>query len=107
MAASASRVFGPEVPGAGFLTVTDITMDATYTSAGEAVTAADLGLQEVLFADCVVKVQSGAGNSVEAWYDITNKVIRLNAAAAAVGSVDLTTTATMVVRVLAYGRGRA
>jgi hypothetical protein len=87
------------------VTVTDVTMDASYPTGGEAITAADLGLSGVVaILSAQIKTTAAAGNAVDAVVDFTSPtagVVKLNAAAAEVGNGS--NVATLVVRVVAIG----
>lgn len=83
-------------------TITDVTI-TTYTASGEPITAADLGLNAIDFANA--KIQSSAGGSataVEAAFvgTQTAPLVKLNLATGADGAIGATNT---VVRVTARG----
>lgn len=98
--ATFASIYGPKVPGSEKFTCTDVTMSASYTTGGEAVAAANLGLSSVLYAVAVVRVPGGTA-SCNATYDLTNsKVIIYNTTAQVGNGVDLSAC---IVRVLAFG----
>ncbi len=105
MAISATRRgdLAYRIVGAQKETLTDITFDSAYPTGGEAVTAADLGLNYVDNADAAVKSATGAGvNVASAFYDeTTDKILLYDETPAQVANAaDVATT---VVRVRARG----
>lgn len=50
------------------ISVYDVTMDSSYPTGGESITASDLGLRRVDFAICTVKAVSGTVNVAQAHY---------------------------------------
>jgi hypothetical protein len=86
------------------VTVTDITFDSAYVTGGEAVTAANLGLNRVDFAIATVKSASGAGvNVANVYYNKdTAKLLAYDETPAEVANDgDISTT---VVQIVAWGR---
>lgn len=83
------------------VTVTDVTMDASYPTGGLAVTKAQLGLNTVIFAQASIVTTAAAGAAVDAVYDVANQKVKLIAAAAEVANAANTTG--LVVRVTALG----
>lgn len=110
-AISASRVQKPRVPGAERRTVTEITFDNSYTSGGEAVTPADLGLEtSVTFAVCdLVNGSEGEGGAEEvnpvsgASYDPDEELLHLNDAKTGEEIAAEEDMSKVVVQVVAYG----
>lgn len=101
MAISAANV-DSNVFGSRRVTVTDITLDSSYPTGGEAVTAANLGLSTVLFAICNVKAVSGTVNIANAYYDQANSKLKIydETPGEVANAADLSSN---VVRVLAFG----
>lgn len=101
MAISAASV-DSNVFGSRRVTVTDVTLDSSYPTGGEAITAAQLGLNTVLFAICNVKAVGGTVNVANAYYDSANAKIKVydETPAEAANAADLSS---LVVRVLAFG----
>lgn len=84
-------------------TITDVTFDNSYPTGGEAVTAANLGLNNVYRADAFVKSATGGGvNVANAFYnESTQKILVYDETPAeAANTADLSN---LVVRVVAYG----
>lgn len=65
------------IVGAQKETVRDVTFDSSYTSGGEALTAADLGLNVVERAVCNVQSVGGTVNVASASYDEEEELIHL------------------------------
>lgn len=101
MALTLSLVKPPFVPGAGRITVTDVTFDSSYPTGGESLTAADLKLTQVDFAIATVKV-AGTGSVTNVRYDVANQKLLAYAAAAQIANAtDLSAVSATVV---AFGR---
>jgi hypothetical protein len=105
MAIAASRVgdLAYRIRGNQRSTLTDITLDNSYPTGGEAITPSDLGLNYVETADAHIKSATGAGvNVASAFYDeSTAKLLVYDETPAQVANAaDLST---VVVRVRAYG----
>lgn len=101
MAVTATRAVLPFVPGAGRITVTDVTFDASYPTGGEPLTAADLGLAVVDFGIATVKV-AGTGSVTAVAYDVANAKLLAYAAAAQIAST--TDLSAVTATVVAFGR---
>jgi hypothetical protein len=106
MAVSVARVgeLPYRITGTQKETVTDVTFDTSYPTGGEAITAADLGLNAVSTGSvkCEVKAVGGTVNVANVIYDDTNKkLIVYDETPAEVA--DTSTLATLVVRVTARG----
>lgn len=85
-------------------TVTDVTFDSGYVTNGEAVTAADLGLNVIDTATCNDVTATGAAvNVANATFDLANSKILLfdETPAEVANAADVATT---VVRVEAWGK---
>lgn len=65
------------IVGAQKETVRDVTFDSKYTEGGEALTAADLGLNVVEHAECHVQSVGGSVNVASASYDEDEELIHL------------------------------
>lgn len=100
MAATATAVRRSDSGGNTISTVTNVTFDASYPTNGLAVTAAQLGLNTVLWAVATVKT-AGAGAVTAVDYDITNSKLKAYTASAEV--VNATSLATVVAQVVASG----
>lgn len=101
MAISAASV-DSNVFGSRRVTVTDVTLDSSYPTGGEAITAAQLGLSTVLFAFCNVKAVSGTVNVANAYYDSANSKIKVYDETPA-EVANAASLASVVIRVMAYG----
>lgn len=103
MAVSVAVVGTPyEVIGTKKQTVSDVTLDNSYPTGGEALTAADLRLNTVSYATCHVVGVGGTVNVANAYYDQPNsKLVVIDETPGEVANAaDMSTT---VVRVRAVG----
>lgn len=77
-AVAVSSVQSKKVPGSERISVTDVTCSTKYVEGGEALTAEQLGLNQVDFALCQIK-SSGEGtvNIVRAYYDDDEEKLQL------------------------------
>jgi len=82
------------------LTVRDVVFDSGYPTGGEPLTAADLGLSQVIAACATVKV-AGTGSVTAVYYDIPTAKLLAYTAAAEAGAVDLSA---VTAQVLAFGK---
>ena len=76
MAVSVSRV-DQYVTGNKRVTVSGVTFDSSYLSGGESLTAADLGLSDVVSAVCTIRSVGGTVNVASAAYDPATSLIHL------------------------------
>lgn len=76
MAVSVSRV-DQFVTGNKRVTVSNVTFDSSYLNGGETLTAANLGLSAVTYANCTVKTVGGSVNVAQAAYDPSTSLIHL------------------------------
>ena len=96
---------GGDVLGTNRRTVTDITMDSSYLSGGEPVTANNLRLGRVVYATAQIQSTSGgAVNVASAGYDPATALLHVydETPAEVASAADIATT---VIRVEAYGTG--
>jgi hypothetical protein len=96
---------GGDVVGSQRRTVTDITMDSSYQSGGEPVTANNLRLGRVVYATAQIQSTSGGGVNVSsAGYDPATALLHVydETPAEVASTADISTT---VIRVEAYGTG--
>jgi hypothetical protein len=103
MALTFTRVSKPDVVGSYRQAVTDVTMDNSYASGGEAVTPKNLGLTVVDYATCHIQSTSGGGvNVASAGYDPSTALLHVfdETPAEVASGADIATT---VVRVVARG----
>lgn len=98
--ASAASVRRNDFAKALRVTVTDVTMDTSYPTGGESITAADLGLKSVFFA--IANLQTTATTAAnDAWYDVTNSKLKVNGPTAEVANGA--SLASVVITVYAWG----
>jgi hypothetical protein len=107
MAVSVSSV--KAAANTGFYTVTDVTLDNSYAEGGEPLTPAQLGLQSVDYATCLVKNGSEAEATAvgSCWYDMTNSKLVVNDYKTQKALAKEKDVSKVVIRVMAYGRQRA
>lgn len=107
MAVSVSSVTAPR--NTGFYTVTDVTLDNSYQENGESLTAAQLGLAAVDFAQCTVKNGSEAEATAvgPCYYDPTKELLVVNDYKSQKPLAKEKDLSKVVVRVLAFGKARA
>lgn len=79
----------------------DVTFSSSYPTGGEALTAAQFGLQNVYFAIATVKT-AGTGSVTAAYYDIANAKLKAFVAAAEV--TNATNISAVTVQVVAFGK---
>lgn len=105
MAVTSASVRGRDSHGNQFVTVTDVTFDASYLTGGEPVTALQLGLafvQDIIA--CNIVTTAAAGNAVDvAGLLVADGSVLLKVNAAAAEVPNATNLATLVVRVTAAG----
>jgi len=93
------------IVGSQKMTITDATLDSSYVTAGEPVTAANLGLNYVDHAEAQIKANVNAtdGSAVADYVESTNVtgLIKVYDDVAEVGSGD--DLSGMTVRITAYG----
>ena len=77
MAVTASLKKPARVPGAERRTVTEVTLDNSYPTGGESLTAKELGLRTVDFAICTVSAVGGTINVTQAHYDVSTSKVKL------------------------------
>lgn len=100
MSITAVRTYAPRPPGSEKITCTEVTFDSSYPTGGEPTTFGDLGLSNVVFAICQIKVPGGTATAA-CDYDVTNqKIVAYNTTAQVGSGVDLSA---LVVKVLAFG----
>lgn len=100
-----SRVEGARVPGAKKCTVTRVTFDNAYPTGGESLTARDLGLGHVAFAqvEVVHGTESAEKRVTNADYDVANGKLKLFDSATGKELADAADASKVVVQVVAYG----
>lgn len=106
MSLSFSAVDWAGVSGTQRRTVTNVTMDSSYLSGGETVTAAQLGLSSVDYGICSIKSVGGTINVAEAFLECkadpaTNLLHLYDETPAEVSSTS--DVSGVVVQVVAYG----
>lgn len=107
MAVSVSAVtIGPSravIFGNKKVTCTEVTLDSSYPTGGEPLTASDLGLRVVDFAITTVKSATGGGQNVaNAYYDVpTAKLLVYDETPAEAGNTN--DLSALVVQVVAFG----
>lgn len=91
-----------QVEGARRYSVANVTFDSSYPTGGEAITAAQLGLNSVAFAICNVKAVGGTVNVANVYYNrATAKLMVFDETPAQVASAaDLSS---LEVQVVAFG----
>lgn len=100
MAITATPVRRNDVTGNFRVTVTDVLLDSSYATGGEALLPSDLGLQRVYHAICEVKAR-GANGPISARYDIANqKILALSGTGEVANATDLSAA---TVTVTAFG----
>jgi hypothetical protein len=82
--------------------VADVTFDSSYPTGGEALTAANLGMTKIDYAECNVKAVGGTVNVANVYYDRANSKIQVFDETPA-EVTDTATLATLVVQVKAVG----
>jgi hypothetical protein len=100
MATTNTAVLRNHVPGEYTLTITDVVFDASYPTGGEPLTAAQLGLSTVKWAEAEVKV-AGVGSVTAVRYNEATAALLAYTAAAEVA--NLTDLSAVTARVYAYG----
>jgi hypothetical protein len=105
LAVAVARVQPSRVPGAERRTVTRVTFDNNYPTGGEAVTAEDLGLQRVTFAqsEVVHGTESAELRVANADYDVETEKLKLFDNATGKELANTKDASKVVVQVVAYG----
>lgn len=85
MATIATTGAGTLSPSAAKFTVKLVTFSSSYATGGEAVTAADAGLQAI-FAAVATSTTATAGAVAEVWYDRANSKLKAFTTTAEVGA---------------------
>lgn len=101
--ATVAHVAGtPTVMGNKRMRVVDVTLDSSYPTGGESITATDLRLRKVQFAICNVKAVSGTVNIANAYYDYANQKLKIydETPAEVANAADLSSC---VIQVVAFG----
>jgi hypothetical protein len=103
MAATAVVARKNDVLGNLRTTVTDVTADASYAAGGFPLTAAQLGLGQVVFGLCSITTPSGTGTAVDAvLVPQTDGSVKLKLVTAT-GEVANASNSGAVIRVMAFG----
>ena len=109
VAADPHGITAPIAIGDLKLTVTNVVGSASYTTGGDALTAAQLGLGTVLFAIVSVTASSGSNNAgAEASYNVANSTLQVFAATDAAGvplaeAASTTNLSGLTFQVIAFG----
>ena len=105
LAVAFKRVQPSRVPGAEKRTVTRVTFDNAYPTGGEVVTAENLGLHRVTFAQAsvVVGTESAVLRVANADYDTANEKLKLFDNATGKELANGSDASKVVVQVVAYG----
>jgi hypothetical protein len=100
-----SRVQGSRVPGAEKRSVTRVTFDNAYPTGGESLTARDLNLGHVAFAQAEVVhgTESAEVQVTNADYDAANGKLKLFDAGTGKELANAADASKVVVQVIAYG----
>jgi hypothetical protein len=97
---------GPTSVGAQYKTVGTLVLDSSYPTGGEALTAAQLGLQSVDEAHAEIVAVSGTTNVANATYDKTNSKVKVfDETPAEVGNTN--SLENVKVQITAFGKAKA
>lgn len=92
-----NQIVGPALR----ISVRDVTLSSSYTTGGEAITAAQFGIGAIFFCVCTVKTPA-ATSCTEVLYDASTGKIKCNGPTGEVANT--TNLSALVVEVVAFGR---
>lgn len=106
MSVSVTNVQTARTPGDLYYSIKEVTLDASYAEGGESLTARELGLRRVVFAQCEVQhgTESSTIRAVSAYYTPSTAKIHLIDSATGKEVEATKDLSKVVVRVVAFGK---
>lgn len=106
MSVAVANVQTPRPPGDLFYSVKEVTLDSSYASEGEPLTAKELGLRRVVYAICEVLhgTESSTVRAVTAYYIPSTEKIHLIDSATGKEVEATKDLSKVVVQVIAFGK---